>query len=102
MDRRANRYRFSVGDAHSECVGRFAIGVMATLADQHVWISPAARLLLIPGLLGGYTTFSTFGLETWQSAEDGFGFRALINAAASLTICLVAVAAGVQFTRQLT
>ena len=45
--------------------GCFLIGVLATLADEHAWITPAARLALVTGFLGGFTTFSTFGLETW-------------------------------------
>ena len=81
--------------------GCFAIGVIATLADEHAWITPAARLLLVTGLLGGFTTFSTFGLETWELVEDGRGWLALTNAAASVGVGLAAVIVGVQLTRQL-
>jgi CrcB protein len=82
--------------------GCFAIGALATLADEHAWITPTARLLLVPGLLGGFTTFSTFGLETWQLVEDGHGWLAIANAVASLVVGLVGVIAGVQISRQLT
>jgi CrcB protein len=81
--------------------GCFAIGVLATLADEHAWISPTARLLLVPGLVGGFTTLSTFGMETWQLVEDGRGMLAVANAAASLAAGVAAVIAGVQLTRQL-
>jgi CrcB protein len=80
--------------------GCFAIGVVVTLADERTWISPATRLLLVPGVLGGFTTFSTFGMETWQLVEDGWGLTALANAAASLVVGLAAVVVGVQLTRQ--
>lgn len=81
--------------------GCFLIGVIATLADAHAWISPAARLLLVTGLLGSFTTFSTFGLETWELAQDGRGWLALANAGASVAAGVAAVIAGVQLTRQL-
>ena len=81
--------------------GCFLIGVLATLADEHAWITPAARLALITGVLGGFTTFSTFGLETWQLVEDGRTWLAVANAVASLVAGLAAVVVGVQLTRQL-
>jgi fluoride exporter len=81
--------------------GCFLIGVIATLADEYAWITPAARLALVTGVLGGFTTFSTFGLETWELVEDGRALLALANAAASLAAGLAAVVVGVQFTRQL-
>jgi fluoride exporter len=81
--------------------GCFLIGVIATLADEHAWITPAARLALVTGVLGGFTTFSTFGLETWELVEDGRAWLALANAVASLVAGLTAVVLGVQLTRQL-
>jgi CrcB protein len=81
--------------------GCFLIGVLATLADEHAWITPAARLALVTGFLGGFTTFSTFGLETWELVEDGLVGFAAANAAASVGVGIAAVVAGVQLTRQL-
>jgi CrcB protein len=82
--------------------GCFLIGVIATLADEHAWISPAARLALVTGVLGGYTTFSAFGLETWQLVEDGRALYAAVNAAASVAAGVAAVVAGIALTRELT
>jgi len=81
--------------------GCFAIGVFATLADEHALISPTTRLLLVTGLLGGFTTFSTFSMETWQLIEDGAGWLALANAGGSLAAGLAAVVLGAVLTRQL-
>ena len=81
--------------------GCFFIGVIATLADEHAWITPAARLALVTGVLGGFTTFSTFGLETWELVEDGRAVLALAYTAASVAAGLAAVVIGVQLTRQL-
>ena len=44
--------------------GCFAIGVLATLAEERDFLNREARLFLLVGLLGSYTTFSTFGWET--------------------------------------
>ena len=82
-------------------VGCFAIGVAATLADEHAVLSPNARLLVVTGLLGGFTTYSTFGYETWQLLTDGSAALAATNVAAQLLAGLAAVVAGVQLTRQL-
>jgi CrcB protein len=81
--------------------GCFAIGVLATLADEHAWITPQARLLLVTGLLGGFTTFSTFGMETLQLAAEGRPGLALANVAASVAVGLLAVAIGAEVTRRL-
>src|SRR5262245_44380660 len=81
--------------------GCFLIGVLATLADERAWITPAARLALVTGVLGGFTTFSTFGLETWELVEDGRAWLAAVNAAASVGLGLIAVVVGAQLTRHL-
>jgi CrcB protein len=81
--------------------GCLAIGVVVTLAEERAWIPPSARLLLVPGLLGGFTTFSSFGMETWQLVEDGLVLTAVANAVGSLVAGLAAVVAGVLITRQL-
>lgn len=81
-------------------VGCFAIGVLATLADEHAAISPTTRLLLVTGLIGGFTTFSTFGMETWQLVEDGAVWLALANAGGSLAAGLAAVVLGAVLARQ--
>jgi fluoride exporter len=81
--------------------GCFLIGVLATLADEHAWITPAARLALVTGVLGGYTTFSAFGLETWQLVEDGRAWLAVMNVSASVAVGIAAIVAGVAITRQI-
>jgi CrcB protein len=75
------------------------IGFLATAADEHRLLSPTLRLFLIAGVLGGFTTFSTFGLETWRLVEDGALHLAIGNAAASMVATLVAVVLGVLLAR---
>ena len=74
------------GTLAANVAGCFAIGLLASLVK-----SPAARMFLMTGFCGGFTTFSSFGLETrnlWQSGETG---RAGLYVAASVAACLIAV-----------
>jgi CrcB protein len=79
--------------------GCLAIGVLATLLEERSLLGPSWRLFLLVGLLGGYTTFSSFGLETWRLVEAGDWLRAAANAAASFGIGLGAVVGGVALAR---
>jgi CrcB protein len=73
----------------------FVLGVLfAALVERGVG-SPTVRLALMTGLLGAYTTFSTFSLETFRLIEDGAGRSALVNVALSLVLGLAAVWVGV-------
>jgi len=91
---------FPWGTLGVNVAGCFSIGILATLADEHALVSPTLRLFLVTGLLGGFTTFSTFGMETWQLVEDGRALAAFGNAAGSLAAGIAAVAVGVALTRQ--
>ena len=73
--------------------GSFIIGFFATLTDTDgCWlVAPSARQFVMIGVCGGYTTFSSFSLQTLNLARDGEWFRAGANAALSLVLCLVAV-----------
>jgi CrcB protein len=73
--------------------GSFAIGFFAALADPggRRNIGPSGRQFLMYGICGGYTTFSSFSLQTLELLRDGEWFRAGANAGASVGFCLVAV-----------
>jgi CrcB protein len=75
--------------------GCFLIGLAATLADEHQLLTPLQRLFLFAGVLGGFTTFSTFGLDTWRLLEEGLSRLAVGNVIASLAGSLAAVLAGI-------
>ena len=72
-------------------VGSFLIGVLATAGDGRFPLGGEARQFLMIGLLGGYTTFSAFSLETLSLARDGDWLRAGGNIVLSVALCLVAV-----------
>jgi CrcB protein len=73
--------------------GSFVIGVLAALSEPggRYFIKPGGRQFLMYGICGGYTTFSSFSLQTLELIRDGDWFKASANAAASLALCLVAV-----------
>lgn len=73
--------------------GSFVIGFFATLAgpEGRVFAGSNARQFFMTGVLGGYTTFSSFSLQTLNLAHDGEWARAGANAVLSLVSCLVAV-----------
>lgn len=73
--------------------GCFVIGLFATATGpEGRWLAPAPfRQFFMLGVCGGYTTFSSFSLQTLTLAEDGQWFKAGANSVLSLVLCLVAV-----------
>ena len=73
--------------------GSFAIGLFATLTDPEgtLLVRPEARTFFMIGICGGYTTFSSFSLQTLQLAQNGQWGSAAANVVASNLGCLLAV-----------
>ncbi len=73
--------------------GCFVIGLFNTLTGtEGRWLAPASfRQFFMLGICGGYTTFSSFGLQTLNLAEDGEWFWAGANCVLSLVLCLLGV-----------
>ena len=73
--------------------GSFAIGIFATLTapDGRWLVSPSFRQFFMFGICGGYTTFSSFSLQTLSLAQEGEWFRAISNSVLSFALCLIAV-----------
>lgn len=76
--------------------GCLAIGILAGLAEKHDLVSPSLRLLLFTGLLGGFTTFSAFGLETVFLLRRGEPWVALAYALGSVVLGVLAVWLGIK------
>jgi CrcB protein len=76
--------------------GSFIIGFFGTLTLAHgrYPVPESLRLFVMIGLCGGYTTFSSFSLQTLDLLRSGSTARAAVNVVASLVFCLFAVAAG--------
>ncbi len=76
--------------------GCLLMGLLAGLAERFEWLTPQTRLLLLTGLLGGFTTFSAFGLETVYLLRRGEIWTAALYAAGSVSVCVAAVWAGLK------
>ena len=83
--------------------GSLAIGVLAALvaADGRPLVAGDARAFLMVGVLGGFTTFSSFSIDTLNLARAGAWGAAGANVVASVVLCLVAVAIGYVVTATL-
>jgi CrcB protein len=73
--------------------GSFVIGFFATLTgpDGRVLVPGDIRQFVMVGICGGYTTFSSFSLQTMALAQDGEFIRAGVNVGFSVVLCLVSV-----------
>jgi CrcB protein len=73
--------------------GSFVIGFLAALAESggRRFASPGARQFFMYGVCGGYTTFSSFSIQTFHLLRDGDWLKAGANAAASVLLCMAAV-----------
>jgi len=84
---------FPVGTLVVNVSGSFLIGLAAALSDPtgRLLVSSPTRQFIMAGVLGGYTTFSSFSLQTLNLAREGEWLAATINASLSLFLCLAAV-----------
>ena len=82
---------FPIGTMVVNIAGCFAIGFLSGLVDTRAVFSPETRLFLFIGLLGGFTTFSTFGNETVNLLRGGENLLAMVNLGVSVFAGLAAV-----------
>lgn len=90
---------FPYGTLLINVLGSFAIGLILTLATTRIAINTSWRLLLVTGLLGGFTTFSTFSYETYALLVDGSWLEAGVNILVSVGIGLIGVFLGAGLAR---
>jgi fluoride exporter len=90
---------FPIATFFINLTGSFAIGFLAAYFDARAAISPAVRAALLTGVLGGYTTFSSFSLETLQLLRAGAWLPAMLYSAGSLVLGLAAVWCGALLAR---
>jgi len=88
--------QFPWGTILINLLGSFVIGLFGTLTTTQARFpaSAEARAFVMIGLCGGFTTFSSFSLQTLELARNGRPFQAFANIAVSVIVCLAAVALG--------
>ncbi len=80
-------------------IGSFFVGLIMQLGLATPLLSPTLRLALTTGVMGGFTTYSTFNYETIRWIQDGSWDLALANVALTVASCLVAGLAGIAAAR---
>lgn len=78
--------RFPMGTFLINLSGSFLIGVVMTVLTERVHLHPNWRLFLVVGILGGYTTFSSFEYETYQAVRTGERWIAMLYVAGSVAL----------------
>ncbi len=92
---RFTRTDFPYGTLGVNLSGCFLIGLFWALSEQKFLLSPNARVLLMTGFCGAFTTFSTLILETANLLQDGEFLRASINIFASVAAGFIVFRAGI-------
>jgi fluoride exporter len=92
----ATRSTFPWGTLAVNVIGSFVIGFFTGLTgpDGPLLVSPVVRAFVTIGILGGFTTFSSFSLQTMLLVQDGQWLSAAGNVLFSVALCLVATGAG--------
>jgi CrcB protein len=82
-------WRFPIGTLAVNVIGCFIAGLLAGMAVKQDFFTPEARVFLFTGILGGFTTFSAFGLETLLLFKRGEAGVAIANVVVSIVLGLL-------------
>lgn len=85
---------FPYGTLAVNLIGCLVIGLLSQVAEARGVFTSQTRLLVFTGVLGGFTTFSTFGNETYNFLQDGENQLALLNVMVHIVLGLAAVWCG--------
>ena len=89
-------WKFPAGTFLVNVLGCLIAGILAGLAERYELFSPETRVFLFVGILGGFTTFSAFGLETMFLLRRGEVWIAGLNIVASVICGIVALWIGLK------
>ena len=92
---------FPYGTLFVNVTGPLLMGLLSVMMLERFNIGPEWRAAVLVGVLGSFTTFSTFSIETLNLLEQGDVMRAVTNIVLSVLVCLVAVWFGVLIGRQI-
>ena len=93
--------QFPYGTLTVNVLGSMLLGVIMQLGVTTDLLSPTARVTLATGVMGGFTTYSTFNYETLRYCQEGAWSRALLNVVATLLLCALAGVAGLALARRI-
>ena len=92
---------FPYGTLFVNVTGSLLMGLLGVMMLERFNIGPEWRAAVLVGVLGSFTTFSTFSIETLNLLEQGDVMRAVVNIVLSVLVCLAAVWFGVLIGRQI-
>ena len=92
---------FPYGTLAVNVLGSMLIGFFYITMLERLSLGPEWRAFIIIGILGAFTTFSAFSIETFNLIENGEIFKASANIFLSVTICLLAAWIGIIIARQI-
>lgn len=90
---------FPFGTLTVNVVGGLLMGFLTELLIARFVVATEWRALVLVGFLGGFTTFSTFSMETWLLMQEGDFAKAALNALVSVVLCVAAVWIGLNLAR---
>jgi len=90
---------FPIGTLSVNVLGSFIIGFMALYFESVV--APHQKALVITGMLGALTTFSTFSLETVTMLQGGLWGRVTMNVTLNVILCVIATMLGMMLFKRL-
>lgn len=93
-------WSFPAGTLTVNAVGSFVMGFATIWMLERSALGPGARLFLLTGVLGAFTTFSAFSVETLTLLENRLTGQAVLYVAASVVLCLTMAWLGMMLGRQ--
>ena len=92
---------FPYGTLSVNVLGSLIMGMVYVMMVERMDVSPELRAGITIGLLGAFTTFSTFSIETLNLLEDGESMKAALNVILSVVLCVSGCWLGMVLGRQL-